>query len=389
MGTGAAHGLVHMTMVAFAAVLTPMRESVGAGLFAISVVGNISYLSFGLLAPASGYFADRIGSRRVLGICCFGMAAACVGSALAKDIYGLGVALGALGLAAALYHPAGLSLIARRVGSVEKAMAYHGIFGTLGLSLGPVVAGAITATAGWRWSYVVFAAALVALGAAFAGWGGRGAARRPGPTAERPALPQKTLLAGLLLFYVIAIMNGFIFHGATTFLPTRLATIKNLFVGNAATTATLLAGIGGQYVGGLLASRWRYELVLASSFLFSGFALVFLGTSQGAFLFAPALAYGFAHFSTQPVTNTLVSRLTSARRQGIAFGVNFFLAFGLGSFGTGFVGYVGETLGLGKAFGALAIVAFAVVPLSFVLWYLRRRAAAQKTRPKPFVEMTP
>jgi FSR family fosmidomycin resistance protein-like MFS transporter len=109
-----AHGLVHMTMVTFAAVLTPMRESVGAGLFAISLVGNVSYFAFGLTAPASGFLADRIGSRRVLTICSFGMAAACVGVALSQSIYTLGAALGLLGLAAALYHPAGLSLIARR-----------------------------------------------------------------------------------------------------------------------------------------------------------------------------------------------------------------------------------------------------------------------------------
>jgi MFS family permease len=379
-----------MTMVTFAAVLTPMRESVGAGLFAISVVGNVSYFAFGLLAPVSGFLADRIGSRRVLTMCCFGMAAACVGVALSRNIYTLGAALGLLGLAAALYHPAGLSLIARRVGSVEKAMSYHGILGTLGLALGPVVAGAITAGAGWRWPYVACAVALTGMGAAFAGLAGRRrGSSRAGRPAATPLLPQKTLLGGLLLFYVIAVMNGFIFHGATTFLPTRLATVKNLFVGNVMTTATLLLGVAGQYVGGLLASRWRYELVLAGSFLFSGAALVLLGTFQGAFLFAPALAYGFAHFSTQPVTNTLVSRLTSSRRQGIAFGVNFFLAFGLGSFGTGVVGYVGEKFGLGQAFSLLGLVGLAVVPLSFVLWYLRRRAAAAGAPPKPFAEFTP
>jgi FSR family fosmidomycin resistance protein-like MFS transporter len=365
-----------MTMVAFAAVLTPMRESVGAGLFAISLVGNVSYFAFGLSAPASGFLADRIGSRRVLVICCFAMAVACVGVALARNVYTLGAALGLLGLAAALYHPAGLSLIARRVASVEKGMAYHGILGTLGLSLGPVVAGAITAGAGWRWAYVALAAALAVLGAAFARPARRGGPRPSGPPASPPSLPQKTLVGGLLLFYVIAVMNGFIFHGATTFLPTRLASVKDLFVGNVMTTATLLLGIAGQYVGGLLASRWRYELVLAASFFFSGVALLFLGTFQGAFIFAPALAYGFAHFSTQPVTNTLVSRLTSARRQGVAFGVNFFLAFGLGSFGTGVVGYVGEKFALGEAFNLLGLVGLLAVPLSFVLWYVRRRAAA-------------
>jgi FSR family fosmidomycin resistance protein-like MFS transporter len=376
-----------MAMVTFAAVLTPMRESIGAGLFAISVVGNISYFSFGLLAPASGFLSDRIGSRRVLVLCCLGMAAGCVGVAVSHNIYALGASLGVLGLAAALYHPAGLSLVARRVAGVEKAMAYHGILGTLGLALGPVVAGAITAGFGWRWSYVALAAALAGLGAAFAALARGGGRRLERATAGAVNLPQKTLLGALLLFYVIAVMNGFIFHGATTFLPTRLASVKNLFVGNVATTATLLVGIAGQYVGGLLASRWRYELVLAASFFFSGVALLFLGTFQGAFIFAPALAYGFAHFSTQPVTNTLVSRLASARRQGIAFGVNFFLAFGLGSLGTGFVGYVGERFNLGEGFAVLGLVGFLALPFTFVLWLLRRRAAAAPKIKHPFTDI--
>jgi FSR family fosmidomycin resistance protein-like MFS transporter len=378
-----------MTMVAFAAVLTPMRESVGAGLFAISLVGNVSYFAFGLSAPASGFLADRIGSRRVLVICCFAMAGACVGVALARNVYTLGAALGLLGLAAALYHPAGLSLIARRVASVEKGMAYHGILGTLGLALGPVVAGAITAGAGWRWAYVALAAALAGLGAAFARPARGGGPSRTGPPAPTPPLPQKTLLGGLLLFYVIAVMNGFIFHGATTFLPTRLSSVKDLFVGNVMTTATLLLGVVGQYVGGLLASRWRHELVLAASFLFSGVALLFLGTFQGAFIFAPALVYGFAYFSTQPVTNTLVSRLASARRQGVAFGVNFFLAFGLGSFGTSVVGYVGERFALSEAFSLLGVVGLLAVPLSFLLWYVRRRAAAGPPIPHAFTDVPP
>jgi MFS family permease len=375
-----------MAMVTFAAVLTPMRESVGAGLFAISVVGNLSYFSFGLSAPASGFLADRIGSRRVLVLCCLGMAAGCAGVAAAPNVHALGASLAVLGLAAALYHPAGLSLIARRVGGVEKAMAYHGILGTLGLALGPVVAGAITAGFGWRWSYVVLAAALAALGGAFAALARGGGRRLVHATPTAVNLPQKTLLGGLLLFYVIAVLNGFIFHGATTFLPTRLASVKNLFVGNVATTATLLLGIVGQYVGGVLASRWRYELVLAGSFLFSGAALLWLGTASGAVLFAPALAYGFAHFSTQPVTNTLVSRLASARRQGLAFGVNFFLAFGLGSFGTGFVGYVGEKLDLGEAFGVLGGVGLLAVPFTLLLMWVRRRAAAAPPIRDPFTE---
>ncbi len=364
-----------MTMITFAAVLTPMRLSVGAGLFAISVVGNISYFSFGLLAPASGYLADRFGSRPVLLVGIVAMAAASIAVAAARNIYTLAAALAALGLAAALYHPAGLSLIARRVGAVEKAMAYHGIFGTVGLALGPLATGAIAATVGWRWAYVWLGVALAALAATFALYG-RGVAGSPRPRARDVPLPSRTILPALLLFYVFAIMNGFIFHGATTFLPTHLGAVKGLFVGNAATTAVLLVGIGGQYVGGFLSSRWRYELFLMSAMLTCGAALYLLGVLGGSLLFAPALAYGFAHFSTQPAANALVSRLASARRQGVAFGVGFFLSFGVGSLGTGAVGFIGERYELAAAFRLLGYLGWACVIVLAALWLVRRRAAA-------------
>ncbi len=374
-----------MAMLTFAAVLTPMRESMGVELFAISVVGNISYFSFGLLAPLSGFLADRIGSRRVIVLCLGGMAAAAVAVALSPNVYVLAVALAALGLAAAIYHPAGLSLVARRVAAVEKGMAYHGIFGSFGLALGPLAAGAVAAAAGWRWAYAALALPLAAAAVAFATFGGAAKSE----VHEKPAradIPGRTMVGALVIYYAAALLIGFIFQGGTTFLPTYLGTMKNLFVGNAATTATLLAGIGGQYLGGLMAARWRHELVLAAEMLTCGAALVVLGFVSGPALLAPALVFGVAFFATQPVTNTLISRLTSPRRQGTAYGVNFFLTFGLGSFGTSFTGFIGQNMRLAEAFRLLGLVAWASVPLALILWAARRRDSSG-VAPAPAREM--
>jgi len=362
-------------MITFAAVLTPMRASVGAGLFTISVVGNISYFSFGLLAPLSGHLADRIGSRAVLAAGLGGMAVSLVAVALAPNLYVLAAALAALGLSAAVYHPAGLSLIARRVAAVEKGMAYHGIFGSVGVAVGPLLAGLIMAGSSWRWVYAALAVPVAALALTFfLGAGGRSVAGKA-PAATR--FPARTQMGALVVYYLVALAIGFVYHGGTTFLPTRLGEMKGLFLGNAATTATLLFGVIGQYIGGAVAARRRLEPVLAAAMAAAGAGLFLLGCAAGPLLLPPAALFGLAYFATQPVTNTLIARLTSARRQGLAYGVNFFLTFGLGSLGTSFTGFIGERLELGAAFRVLGIVGWASVPAVFLLWWLRRSAAAK------------
>lgn len=376
--TGAAHGLVHATMLTFAAVLAPMREEFGAGLFAIAVIGNISYFSFGLLAPVSGILTDRLGARVVLAAGFAGMAAASLTAAAAPNVYVLGGALSALGLAAAVYHPAGLSLIARRVTAVERAMAFHGIFGSLGLAAGPILAGTVAAAAGWRWAYAALAAPHAALAAAFA----FGTAKKTSVTevvTNSPVLPNQTFIPGLLIFYAAAILLGFVFHGATTFFPIYLGTMKNLFVGNAATTFSLLAGVVGQYLGGFVAARWRQELVLASAIALCGVALIVLAGFTGPAMLLPAALFGLAYFATQPASNTLVSRLTAASRQGTAFGVSFFLSFGVGSLGTTFTGFIGEKFHIASAFRLLGFASFVCALLAAGLYLLRvkRRDASQ------------
>ncbi len=378
--TDAAHALVHMTSVTFAAVLLPMKAELGVGLFAISVVGNISYFGFGLFAPLSGWLTDRLGSRAVLAVCFGGMAVSALGVALARNIYTIGAALTALGLAAALYHPAALSLVARRIKAVEKGMAWHGIFGSVGTAAGPLLAGAIASAANWRWSYAALIIPCVALAFVFL-YMARGAGGRVEKPAAHEDFPVRLRWAPLLVFYVIALSVGFIYNGGVTFLPTHLGSMKNLFVGNAATAATLGFGVVGQYLSGWLGGRVRHELVLTMALAGCGVGLAGLGFASGSWLIPPAILFGVAFFATQPMTNTLLSRLTPAKWQGTAFGVNFFLSFGLGSFGTSFAGYIGERFSLGASFQGLGAAATLAVPLALLLWYLRRGAAPGRTLP--------
>ena len=60
-----------------------------------------------------------------------------------------------MGFCCSIYHPAGLTLISHRVTKLTKGMAVHGIFGSTGSALGPILATTVAAIVSWRSAYAV------------------------------------------------------------------------------------------------------------------------------------------------------------------------------------------------------------------------------------------
>jgi MFS family permease len=383
--TGIAHALVHAAMLVFPAVLEPMRADLGVSVFAVSIIGNVSYLSFGLLAFPSGLLADRIGSRRVMAFSTGGIALGAAGTAAAayftRDIYAVGAFMGVLGLAAALYHPAGLSLVGKRFGAVEKGMAYHGIWGMFGLAGGPLLAGTITRVSSYHLAYAaiaVLAVCLAPLPLLMLKQSQDKDIRRDEADAESDG---RSRLPGLIVIFIVVGIIGLAFNGATSFLPTRLSVIDGLFTANLITTAALLVGIVGQYAGAFLAMKLRKEILLSAAMALTGFMLIGLGGTSGLWLVPAALLFGLFHFTTQPLTNSLISRLAPGGRKGLAFGISFTINFGVGSFGTGLAGFLADNVSLAYAFIILGLISFVGVPLALVIVLLGKRKRPAPRRP--------
>ena len=64
--------------------------------------------------------------------------------------------LGMLGLASSIYHPAGLTILSRRLTNLSKGLAVHGVAGSSGLALGPFIAGLTAEYGSWRASYLIW-----------------------------------------------------------------------------------------------------------------------------------------------------------------------------------------------------------------------------------------
>ena len=113
-------------------------------------LSNYWRLLWGLGALAAGWLVDHFGSRSMLTIYLIGCGAMCVFAGTTNSQNHLLISMICMGAFAAIYHPAGLAMISHETNadSRPKALGIHGIFGSLGIGMAPLVAFAMVTAAG-------------------------------------------------------------------------------------------------------------------------------------------------------------------------------------------------------------------------------------------------
>ena len=128
------HFITHGYMTLLPGVLVVIAAEQSMSFMDIGIIANIGYFLYGLGSFPAGYLADKFGSKRLLTVGVVGMACSSILVGLSPSIITFGIAYAILGLFASIHHPAGLSLIARRVTTHKgKAMGLHGVLGNVGL----------------------------------------------------------------------------------------------------------------------------------------------------------------------------------------------------------------------------------------------------------------
>src|SRR5215470_11162695 len=158
--------LVSLTNEVGGAVLTLSLQDAGSQLHAtaagMQVVMTLSKLLFGAFMLLGGVLGDARGRRRVLVIGSGIIVVASLLAATATSVGQLAVARGLDGLGNAAVGPLALALVMSLFPESERARAIGLFIGlsALGVAVGPLVAGVVIQTLGWRAGYA--APALVA-----------------------------------------------------------------------------------------------------------------------------------------------------------------------------------------------------------------------------------
>ncbi|MFI7382830.1 MFS transporter [Streptomyces sp. NPDC049813] len=159
--------LISLDALIVTVALPDIGRGLGGGMSGLQWVVDGYTLMFAALMLSAGALCDRIGARRAFGggLVLFALASMACGSAP-----GLAVLVAARlvqGAAAAVMMPASLALVRQNYpdrAERARAIAVWTVGGAVAVAAGPVVGGALTASAGWRWIFFVnLPAALLAL----------------------------------------------------------------------------------------------------------------------------------------------------------------------------------------------------------------------------------
>jgi MFS family permease len=352
---------------------------------------TIGAMMIGLGAPLAGWLADRFGHARMMVVFYVGIGLSSVAAGLVAGPSGMAVALAAIGLFGAIYHPVGMAWVsmAAPVAIRGRIMGWLGIAGSIGVALAAVIAGGIAALAGWRAAMIIPGLVTVAGGVmlVMAIIGGRiAAAPAHAPRGTDAAAPAEDTRAPLGVLAVLAVtfaLGSVVYTAFSTVLPKWFSDTLALDAEATATLGlvvggTLLLGSVGQLVGGRLADRLPFKWLYAATFALKLATLSVAALVGGPQAVLVAAVIGFTFDMSAPVENLLLARYSSGRRRGLAFGMKFAMGFVAAPLGVNLVAwaYADGAGGAGSLFAILA--ALTAVMLAAALLLPREAAPAPR-----------
>ena len=117
--TGFSHLLVHAVMLVLPAILLVLQKQFDVGLATLGIIATASQFMFGLGALPAGILEKKLGGRTLLLIYQLGAVVSVCVIVLSQSLWTLTGGLMLLGLFSSIYHPAGLTIISRRVKSIK------------------------------------------------------------------------------------------------------------------------------------------------------------------------------------------------------------------------------------------------------------------------------
>lgn len=418
------HFFTHGYMTLLPALFIVIASDQSLGYFALGAIINVGYFLFGFGSIPAGILSDEIGPKRMLTIGLFGMATSSILVGLSPNSMAFAVFYAFLGLSASIYHPSGLSLIARHIEKKGKALGLHGVMGNIGLSLAPLFAGFMVMLFDtWRAAYISFgilglifsmiiyskriegeaetsskkifsliariAIKPLSYPSGIVSKGKRKEDANNGLTTKVTSIP-----VALLLLYAGAVLFGFIYRGSLTYFPALFqeeikfisSSNEPVALAGLITTLILSTGMIGQWFGGYLSDKFKkpesghiiiYFIVIP--------AMYFISRMTDFGLIALSVIFSIVFYGWQPLQNSLIAKYTTKQTHGKGYGMNFFLIMGIGSVATAVGGYIADNYGLDRIYFFLAIMALmalftSIMVMKYMKYAIRLNFAVEKNK---------
>lgn len=381
--TTSSHSLVHMYEGVLPPLIPLLVGEFSTDYFHLGIVVTVFSYAFGLGSLPAGYLSDRVGPRRLITLYLFGAGFLSVCILPVGSLWTYGILMGLIGLFCSTFHPASNTLISHGIREKGRAFGINGIAGSLGIAIVPALSAWTGSAIVWKAPHVIFG--LLGIGIGFFSmtiprWPVRKGSVGVGKESE--AGLSKISYLNLIVFFTSAAALGLTYKGIMTFLPTYMGQnvhlsffkLDTVAIGGTIATIALLSGAVGQYVAGRLVDRYKPERLYLGAVVLGTIFVFLMAKGLNLFLVVSAIFYSFFYFSTQPIQNYLLTQYLPEHRQGIGFGIHFFLTFGVGSTAAAVCGYLADHFGLESVFYAMGLCFILSSCLALVL-VLRAKSA--------------
>jgi len=374
--TTASHSLVHF----FEGVLPPLIPLVmtefATDYFHLGLVVTVFSYAFGFGSLPAGYLADKVGPRRLITFYLFGASVCCTGVLAVQSLLSYGILMGFIGMFCSTYHPASNTLISHAIKEKGKGFGIHGIAGSLGVAVVPVLSAWMGTLMGWKAPHVLFGFLGIGVGIFSLSIPRQPVVTKSPEITETPANHSKKIPYGSLIVFFISVTGvGLTYKGIMTFLPAYMGEsvqvgflqLDPVALGGTVATLALLSGAVGQYIAGFLLDRRGAENLYLVALLFATAFVFLMARSLDMVLVISSILYAFFYFATQPIQNYLLAKYIPRHRQGLGYGILFFMTFGVGSTAAAICGYLADKFGLRSVFYFVGICFIVSAFLALIL----------------------
>ena len=367
------HSLDHIFMLIYPTAVLAMTNTFGWDYGEMVALMTPSVVLFGAGAIPAGWLADRWSARGMLTIMFLGMGAASVATGLARDPIEVALGLAAIGVFASIYHPVATAVVVRYATQRGRDLGINGVFGGIGIGSGPLIAGFLTSTLGWREAFIIPGVVCMGVGIAFA-WIVREIV--PSDAANRHASGVRGNWREVALIFALIVIAGvcvaFLFQSETTAMPKifaqRLTFLDgDLFWIGLSTAVVFYFGAAAQYGGGLLADRFHMKWLVAGALTLQ-VPICWMAVHAADWpMFAVAALMAVFTLGLQPVVDSLVAHYVPPAWHARAFGMRFLAGIVTSSIAVPAVGWIhiatGDFAWMFVGLGGIAAIGVGVASL--------------------------
>ena len=331
---GMAHLISHFSQLLLAPLFPWLKADFNASYAELGLLMSIFFVVSCIVQALSGFVVDRFGPRPVLFAGLSLLGAAAFGFASSHSYLSLALFSVVAGIGNGVFHPVDYTLLNRKVHPTRLGHAFsvHGITGSLGWALAPVMLVPLSIAYGWRVALMCAGAlafavmgflwlnrAQLALDLAPAKKAGSSAPASEG-SLDFLKIPAVWMCFAFFFFYAMAL------SGVQAFAPEAAKLLHNVPVSAAAVCLTvyMVCSASGMLVGGfLVADPTRCERVIGAGFGVAATVALVIGFVDIPAYAVPVLfgVMGFGAGIAGPSRDLIVKRASPPNATGRVYGV--------------------------------------------------------------------